>query len=157
MLLCFLTASAGTMVSGESLRAHYGDHGLWNSASDAAGLQVRATPDDPWEDVTWGADWSAVTIAWDGQDPALLRHTSDDAQLRELTVLSEGTGSSWEASYQVRWSAGPLTVTRTDVWHGTNLAVHFAALLPWAAEVFSLSGMATAPHSPLFPVVPGPL
>lgn len=40
---------------------------------------------------------------------------------------------------------------------GGYLVVHFAALLPWAAEVFSSAGMATAAHSPLFPFVPSPL
>jgi len=57
------------------------------------------------------------------------------------------TSSGWRAR---SWGALRLLL-------GGYLAVHFALLLPWAAEVFSLAGMATAPHSPLFPLVPSPL
>jgi len=53
------------------------------------------------------------------------------------------------------WRARSWAVLRLLL--GGYLAVHFAQLLPWAAEVFSLAGMATAPVSPLFPFVPSPL
>ena len=40
---------------------------------------------------------------------------------------------------------------------GAYLVVHFGQLLPWAAEVFSADGMATAGVSPLFRFLPSPL
>ena len=41
---------------------------------------------------------------------------------------------------------------------GTYLAVHFALLLPWAAELFSSAGMVADAHaSPLFGLLPSPL
>jgi hypothetical protein len=61
----------------------------------------------------------------------------------------------WLAGFDNGWSARSWAVLRALL--GGYLAVHFAGLLPWAAEVFSAAGMATATHSPLFAWVPSPL
>ena len=51
------------------------------------------------------------------------------------------------------WTGGQYSVFR--ILFGTYLFVHFAHLLPWAAEVFSHQGMIQDPYaSPLFNVIP---
>ena len=54
------------------------------------------------------------------------------------------------------WTGGQYSVYRA--LFGAYLAIHFAHLLPWGAEVFSRAGMLSEPQlSPLYPLFPNVL
>ncbi|MCB9675725.1 MAG: hypothetical protein H6737_11445 [Alphaproteobacteria bacterium] len=120
-------AHASTLVSGERIQVHYGDHGLWNSASDAAGVQVRADAAAPWIDVTWPrTPWATFTVETGGTSPAVYTQAADDPALDDLQVVAAGELAVPEGhAYQVVWSAGPLDIVRTEVWgDDASIAVH---------------------------------
>jgi len=53
------------------------------------------------------------------------------------------------------WSGGQWSLVRALL--GLYLAVHFAALVPYAAELFSAAGVFAGDASPLFRILPSPL
>ena len=63
--LFFAPASADMQVSGNRIRVHYNDSGVWNSGSYGRGMDIGPDPSwaGDWRDVTYaGAPWQQVTI-----------------------------------------------------------------------------------------------
>ncbi|MEZ4318640.1 MAG: MopE-related protein [Myxococcota bacterium] len=150
MFVSLSIALAGTVVPGEQFRVHYGDHGLWNSAEHAKGLQVRLDPAEPWVDVTWPrTPWTTFSVEADGATPIAAQLATDDPSIAGLSVITGGPFAlPGVHAYQVHWAVGPLTISRTDVWDDAAavLSSHFVVTNTGSTSYTNVRiAMATAP------------
>ncbi|MEZ4315954.1 MAG: putative metal-binding motif-containing protein [Myxococcota bacterium] len=124
------TASAGPLIEGNYIRVQYSDSGLWNDDAAAAGLQMRPTGAGNWIDVTYPiTPWVALTVEFNnGADQYYRAKTyggpSNDFTLVYANNISSGTTNRFQALY----FAGPLDITRTEVWDDASktMLVYFA-------------------------------
>jgi len=119
-------ASAGTLVAGDYLRAYYGSHGLWNSSTDAAGLQMNVSA--TWWDISYPiTPWVNFVVEYDESgNPRSYVNRTDTGASGFTDRRASNTSFSGYAMYTHEWQAGSLNIKRYELWDktGRTMLVH---------------------------------
>jgi len=114
------------LVSGDRIRAHYGDEGLWNWTGQAQGLQIADGAASGWIDVTWPIiPFVVLSVQFDvnGVEQTYLGDMSvpsADWTVLGSADLSAGTmNSAWHEI-----PMGPLTVNKYEVWADNSQVIY---------------------------------
>ena len=118
-------ALADLQIAGDYIQIYYWECGVWNS-TEAHGFQVRDDTADGWTEVSyWGNPWQVIGFTFTYDEEEWDYYGNYYGSACNWTVLGESdlsvdtTNTAWH-----EWSAGPLTVEKTETWEDDDTIVY---------------------------------
>lgn len=117
-LLCLLVgfAHAGESVTGDVLRISYNDAGNWNWATTGTGAELLTG--ETWTDFSYpGYAYHVVALDFDEDGVPATYATNSYAYGSSFSLVSEADATTATEAVAVHeWTAGSLSVTKTEAW-----------------------------------------
>ncbi len=128
-VVCSLAApgfpSAGKLIDGDNSRIYYADNGAWNDAAFGYGFRIKYS--GVWRDVTYpGAPHAGFSMEW--TDSATRQYYTENTSYGSNMTVTSSTDLSTTAVASSEWNytAGTLTVVKTETWDNAAKAMRVA-------------------------------
>jgi large repetitive protein len=128
LVLLSLSASAGTLMTGDQIRVYYDDAGLWNDHDVERGLQYLHASSGTWVDVSWPiTPWQVAVVEYEVNGTSEYHWADTSVPGTSFTVTSSADISSgtWNIVHH-SWDLTDLTIDKYEVFDdkANSLLIH---------------------------------